>query len=75
MADKPFVDGIRYWPPKEGRPDFVVGSVSIEPKRLLEFFKANSQYMKKGYFNIEILRRKDGDGWSFVLDTYQKPRD
>lgn len=76
MADRPFVEGLRFWPARAGAPDFVIGSLSLDPKKLVGFLKAHGDSIDtKGYFKIDILARKDGDGWSLVLNDYKKPQE
>lgn len=72
MADKVYPKGLNIFPPREGAPDFVRGTISIEPKQLIAFLKENQQYMnEKGYFRINLL---NGDkGLYAVLDTW-KPK-
>jgi len=70
MSDKPkFIDGLRFWPPHEKAPDFVVGKLSIQPNALrawLEQCIPND----KGFVNAEIKKSREGKFY-IALDEYQ----
>lgn len=70
MADKLYPKGLNIFPPRDGAPDFVRGTISIEPKQFLAFLKENQQYMsEKGYFRFNLL--EGNKGLYTVLDTYK----
>ena len=73
--DKPqklFVDGMSFFKPREGAPDFVKGSISIDAPRLGVFLKANKQHMStSGYFNIDLKKSAAGKLY-LELNTYKK---
>lgn len=55
MSDTIFVDGIRWFDPREGAPDFIKGAISIEPMKLLEWLKANKHMINdKGYLMLDV---------------------
>lgn len=61
MADKIYPRGFNIFPPRAGAPDFVRGTISIEPKQLIAFLQENKQYMSdKGYFKFDLLEGNKG---------------
>lgn len=71
MTDKIFVDGVFFNPPREGAPDFVKGSLSVEPKRLIEFMSQNVQYRSdKGFFKFDILKSQK-DTYYLAVNTWK----
>lgn len=74
MSEKVYANGIFGIDPSDKAPDYVIGSISIRPEQFalwMDEQEANS----KGYIKLDISRRKDGKGWSFVLNTYEKKSD
>ena len=75
MAEKIYLGGFMAFPPKQGRPDFVLGSGAINIKELKawldseEVKKCTVMYESEPEIIIEINRRKDGK-LSIVIDTY-----
>lgn len=71
--DKVFPDGMNWFKPREGAPDFVKGAVSIEPNRFYAWMKANKHHMNaKGYFILDLKKGRDGKLY-FQLNTYKPP--
>lgn len=67
-----FVDGMSWFTPREGAPDFVKGKISIEPNKLIAFLKANKEFLSdKGYFGVNVKKSKAGKIY-LALDTYKK---
>lgn len=70
-----FVDGMSFFKPNEGAPDFIRGTISVDPNKLIAFFKENKQYMsEKGYFKIDVKKSKKGSLY-LALNTYKKPEE
>lgn len=57
MADKIFIDGVMFKLPREGAPDFVVGSLSINMPKLIAWYEQNVQ---KDWINGEIKIGRSG---------------
>lgn len=68
MADKIFADGIRFYRPREGAPNFIKGQISIEVDRFKEFLK---KHQGPKYINIDLKLSKDGNLY-LELNTYHK---
>ena len=66
-----YANGIWGNDPHEKAPDFVVGSLSIHADTFRAWL-AEQETSEKGYVKIDVLERKDGDGWSFKLNTFKK---
>jgi len=74
MSQKEYANGLWGNPPRDGAPDFVVGSLSILPERFIEWLKTQKPN-DKGYVRLDILKRQSGDGWSFPVNDFQpQPR-
>lgn len=68
-----FVDGMRWFDARESAPEFIKGTISIDPKKLVAYLRENAQYMdKKGYMRITMKESKGGKIY-FQLDTWKKP--
>ncbi len=52
---------------KEGRPDFVVGSIAISCKDFVDTMK---EHEKKGWLNIDLKISKDGNPYA-EIDTWE----
>lgn len=68
MADKIFVDGMRFYRPREGAPSFIKGQVSIDVEQFKEFLK---KHQGPKYLNID-LKLSSGGNLYFELNTYKK---
>ena len=55
--DKIFADGF-YFDRKDNAPDFVIGSVSVNIHKALDFLREHAN--EKGYVNLDIKRSKGG---------------
>ena len=76
MSDAKFVDGLKFFEPRDGAPDFVLGSISIEPKELIACLRANTDELNdKGYFRISVLMSKKGYPYCKFDDYKPKPRE
>lgn len=67
-----FAEGISFFPPNDGSPDWVKGKVSISPQRLMDFMRANKQYLSpKGFLTLDLKLSKDGQSLYFQLNTWK----
>ena len=57
--------------PHDKAPDFVVGSLSIHAETFRAWL-AEQETSEKGCVKIDVLERKDSNGWSFKLNTFKK---
>ena len=73
--EKVFVDGLKWYDPHEKAPKFVKGSISIDPKKLTDFLKANAQYISNsGYFRVDVKESKGGSIY-FELNTWKPSKE
>lgn len=71
MKETIFVDGMSFFQPGVKAPDFVKGNISIQPQKLIQFFKDHKDKLSdKGYFSIDLKESKAGT-WYFSLNTYK----
>jgi hypothetical protein len=73
MSEKVYPKGLRTFPPREGAPDFVKGTLIITPRDLVEFIKERpgllTEYNGAKQLKCNIL---EGDkGLYFVVDTWK----
>ena len=54
-----FPDGMYYNEPREGAPDFVLGSVSIKVSEAVAWLNS-TEANEKGYVNLDVKRSKVG---------------
>ncbi len=67
-----FVDGLRWWKPREGAPDFVKGNISIDPVKLTAFLREKKEFMNdKGYFSVDVKKSRNNEIY-LQLNTYKK---
>jgi len=73
--DTVFVDGLKFFEKHHEAPDFVMGSISLEPKKLIEWMRANHKAMNAGgYIRVSVLMSRSGKPYC-KLDTYEpKPK-
>jgi len=67
--DKNFVEGMRYFPPREKAPDFVKGTISVEPAKLMEYLETQ-ETDDKGYVKFQIKLSKNGK-YYLEVDTWK----
>jgi hypothetical protein len=70
MADKILPKGIYFDSPRQGAPDFVVGSIAIKVAEAIPFLEQNQK--GGGYVNIDVLISKQTGKPYCVLNTYVK---
>lgn len=69
-----FPDGLSFYLPDAKAPDYVKGSIYLNPAKLIPFMEAHKEYMTdKGYLRVQILVSKSTGNWYTKLDTY-KPK-
>ena len=66
MADKDieFVNGLIVKPPRDGAPDFVIGSLSIKRLELIEWLSAREDE----WINLDMKESKQGKWYAAVND-------
>ena len=68
MADKIFCDGFNFKEPRDGAPDFVLGSISAKADKAIKFLQENAN--DRGYVNMDVLRGKSGEPY-IALNTWK----
>lgn len=58
MADKIFVDGLRFDRPNEKAPEWVKGKLSIFADKLIPFIEKYRN--ERGYLNLDLKESKEG---------------
>jgi hypothetical protein len=76
MAEKLFVKGFRTFAPRQGAPDFVLGSLVITIAEFKDFVNGEAreyitEYEGKPQLRVDILNGKDGRV-NFAVNTYKK---
>ncbi len=73
-AEKVFAKGIMCFDKHASAPDFVVGTVVITPRELVEWIKENPNYLTdyKGAKQLKFQILKGSKGPYMVVDTYVK---
>jgi hypothetical protein len=69
MSDKVFAEGIYYNPPRDGAPDFVLGSISVMPGKFAEWV-IGQEADERGYVRLSVKRGKSGKAY-VELDTWK----
>lgn len=76
--EKKFIypDGIRCFPKKDKQPDFVYGTVIIEPKAFFDWVKAVgeqyfTEYNGKKQIRFDLVKNKANGAPSFSVDTFK----
>ena len=73
MADKVYAEGLFANAPRDGAPDFVVGSMAIQKERF-QIWLQDQEADANGYVRLNVTRQKnDASKWSVSLDTW-KPK-
>lgn len=68
-----FVDGMYSNEVSEKAPEWLLGSISVQPEKLAMWLQANLALKnEKGYINLTVKRSKAGKRFISV-DTYKKP--
>ena len=67
--DRNYAEGL-YGKERDGQPDFVVGSLSLDKKRFMAWLE-EQEGDAKGYIRLNVLRQKaDPQKWSVSLDDW-----
>ncbi len=83
MAETVYVKGFRTFERRESAPEFVLGTLIINPNEFFAFVKENPEFIseytsKDGVLSkqlkLNILKSKDGR-INFTVDTYKKQDD
>jgi len=77
--DTIFTDGLSYFEPRQSAPEYIKGSIVIEPKRFVEWMKANGEHLSTGkdregnatkVFRIDLKIGQSGKAYA-ALNTWQ----
>lgn len=63
-----FAEGIRFFRPREGAPEFVKGQIVIEPKVLNDFIKSQGN---DDIVRLDLLKSKDKGTLYLTLSTWK----
>lgn len=69
-----FGQGLMFRRPREGAPDFIKGSLSINIKDFIEFAKTQrsaGNISEKGWLNLDLKESIDGTKLYFQVDTWK----
>ena len=72
MADKVFAEGIYYDRPKPNAPNYILGNISMEKKRALEWLQAQ-EANERGYIRLTVKESRNGKLY-IVLDNWEPQR-
>jgi len=67
--EKKFAEGLYFNEPREGSPEWILGSISVEPKRFTDWMRANYDKNEK-YLKIDIKMGKSGKPYT-ELNTWK----
>lgn len=70
MPEKRFPEGIYFNPPRDGAPDYVVGSVSMKSVVFLEWLNGE-QPNEKGFVNLDVLLSKETGKPYLVVNDFK----
>lgn len=68
MSDIEFVDGLIVKAPHERAPDFVKGSISIQPEKLAAWL---AQHQGEEWVNVDVKESRGGK-WYASVNTYKR---
>lgn len=71
MAEKIFPKGISFNKPREGAPEFVRGSLSINVNEAVDFLREHAN--ERGWVTIDMLKSKDKGTIYLALNEWKKP--
>jgi len=79
-TEKVFPSGLFINAPREGAPDFVLGSISISWESFIKFVSENKHLInEKGYLRLDMLNGKEDKPYAVVntygLDSAPKPKE
>lgn len=70
-----FADGLIFQKPREGAPDYVKGSISVNVAKFVEFLRtqrAAGNISAKGWLSLDLKKSKNGTLY-FQVNTYKSP--
>lgn len=70
MNETPLPDGISFFEPRQGAPDFILGSISINRERFISYLMTQ-ETDEKGYIPFDVKMSKAGKPY-VSLNTYKK---
>lgn len=71
MAEKTFAEGAFWKEPREGAPEFVVGSLGIKVEDFKKFL--DTHVKNNGYVDFDILKGRSGKPY-MALNTYKSEK-
>jgi len=73
MSDKIYPIGVRTFSPREGAPDFVKGTIIIEPNTLITWLKDNKELLTdyKGEPQLKLSLLEGEKGLYTTVDTWK----
>jgi len=75
MTEPVFADGMSFFFPRAGAPDYVKGTISVQPTKFIEFLKGCGAYINdKGYIYLDVKVSKQS-GKPYVSVNTWKPTD
>jgi len=73
MAEKIYIKGLRSFAPSANAPDFVLGTLVIDMRELVDWVTENpnylTEYKEKKQLKVQMLKGKESV--NFVLDTFK----
>lgn len=77
MADKIYPKGLLTFPPREGSPDFVKGTLIITLSELIQFAKENASLLTEyeGQKQLKCQMLDGSKGLYLVVDTWKPSKD
>lgn len=71
MEKKPtiFVEGVRFWKPKDGCPSWIKGNITINLQELREFIK--KQDFKEPVMRIDLCKSERKGTYYFTLNLFK----
>lgn len=71
-TEKIFVDGLGFHDPSEKAPEYILGKITVCPKRLLAWLEEHKDKVsEKGWLNIDVKRSKNTGDPYLELNTYK----
>lgn len=69
MSDIPLPEGISFFDPHAKAPDFVIGTISVNPVKFIQYLESQ-EADEKGYIKFQVLKSKKGTSY-VKLDTWK----
>jgi hypothetical protein len=75
MSENIYPKGVTFFPPREGTPEFVMGTLIINPEALNEFIKQRKDLLTPSAYGDQLrltqIKNQEGKIY-FKVDTYKK---